>query len=234
MKVEVGRGPEDDRSDSLSRHAYFALREGIILGRYPQGSRLAEQKLAEELQISRVPLREAVPQLEMDGFVQTYPRRGAVVTTWDVKRVNDLFDLRLYLEVGAARYAAREAAAGASMEPLDAAMRHSQEVLVDGDPYKIAEASTQYHEAIVDLANNELMRKLMRSVAERTLWLFYLTSQLDASEAFDHHVELCEAIRSGNERVAESIAYTHIERDRIPSFTTLKQRVPDNSNRPAR
>jgi DNA-binding GntR family transcriptional regulator len=53
------------------------------------------------------------------------------------------------------------------------------------------------------------------------LWLFYLTSQLDVDEAFDDHVALAEAIRSGNERVAESIAYTHIERDRIPSFSAL-------------
>lgn len=208
--------------DSLARQVYLALREGIILGRYPQGSRLIEQRLAEELDVSRVPLREAVPQLEMHGFVETSPRRGAVVATWDAKRVNDLFDLRLCLEVGAAGYAAARVAAGASMEPLDAALRHSQEVVHDGDSYKIAEASTRYHEAIVRLADNELMVTLMRSVSERALWLFYLTSQLDADEAFCDHVELCEAIRSGNERVAESLAYTHIERDRIPSFTALR------------
>src|SRR5689334_3758625 len=89
------------QKDSLARQVYLALREGIILGTYPQGSRLIEQRLAEELEVSRVPLREAVPQLEMHGFVETSPRRGAVVATWDAKRVNDLFDLRLSLEVGA-------------------------------------------------------------------------------------------------------------------------------------
>lgn len=208
--------------DSLARQVYLALREGIIMGRYPQGSRLIEQRLAEELDVSRVPLREAVPQLEMHGFVETSPRRGAVVATWDAKRVNDLFDLRLCLEVGAARYAAARVAAGASMEPLDAALRHSQEVVHGGDSYRIAEASTRYHEAIVQLAGNELMVTLMRSVSERALWLFFLTSQLDADEAFNDHVHLSEAIRSGNERLAEALAYTHIEHDRVPSFTALR------------
>lgn len=212
------------QKDSLARQVYLALREGIILGTYPQGSRLIEQRLAEELDVSRVPLREAVPQLEMHGFVETSPRRGAVVATWDAKRVNDLFDLRLSLEVGAARYAASRVAAGASTEPLDAALRLAQEVVHEGDPYRIAEASTRYHEAIVQLAGNDLMVTLMRSVSERALWLFYLTSQLDADEAFNDHVHLTDAIRSGNERLAEALAYTHIEHDRIPSFTALRSR----------
>ncbi|MFB2554335.1 GntR family transcriptional regulator [Herbiconiux liangxiaofengii] len=210
------------RPESLSRQAYLALREGIILGRYPQGSRLAEQRLAEELQISRVPLREAVPQLERDGFVKTYPRRGAVVETWTAKGVNDLFDLRLYLEVGAARYAARQVAAGASLAVLDEALLDSQSLVREGDAYKIAQSSTAYHEAIVELTDNELMTTLMRSVSGRMIWLFYLTSKLDADDAFHDHVTLRDAIASGNERVAESVAYAHIERDRIPSFTALE------------
>jgi DNA-binding GntR family transcriptional regulator len=210
------------RPESLSRQAYLALREGIILGRYVQGSRLAEQRLAEELQISRVPLREAVPQLERDGFVKTYPRRGAVVETWTEKGVNDLFDLRLCLEVGAARYAARQVARGASITALDEALHDSQHLVHEGDPYKIAHSSTSYHEAIVELADNELMTTLMRSVSGRMIWLFYLTSQLDADDAFHDHVTLRDAIASGNERVAESVAYAHIERDRIPSFTALQ------------
>jgi len=222
MAVQERALVETAQKHSLARQVYLALREGIILGSYPQGSRLIEQRLAGELDVSRVPLREAVPQLEMHGFLETSPRRGAVVATWDAKRVNDLFDLRLCLEVGAARYAAARVAGGASMEPLDAALRYSQEVVKEGDSYKIAEASMRYHEAIVRLAGNELMVTLMQSVSERALWLFYLTSQLDADEAFNDHVHLSEAIRSGNERMAEALAYTHIEHDRLPSFTALR------------
>jgi DNA-binding GntR family transcriptional regulator len=99
---------------SLSQQMYRTLREQIILGRYPQGSRLPEQRIAEEMDVSRVPLREAVPLLERDGFVRTFPRRGAVVFAWDTKAVDDLFDVRLCLESGAARYAARRVAARAA------------------------------------------------------------------------------------------------------------------------
>lgn len=214
-----------DKPDSLSRQIYATLREEIIRGKYPEGTRIAEQRIAQEMDVSRVPLREAVPQLERDGFVRTFPRRGAVVSTWDEKSVDNLFDLRLCIEVGAARFAARRAGEGASLDTIDAALKHSQDVVNDRDAYDIAQASTWYHEAIVDTADNELMSSLMRSVSGRMMWLFYLTSQLDVEDAFHDHVTLRDAIASGNERVAESVAYAHIERDREPSFIALRERV---------
>jgi len=115
---------------SLSRRIYSTVRERIILGQYPQGSRLPEKRIGEELDVSRVPLREAVPLLERDGFVHSYPRRGAVVARWDAKAIDDLFDARLSLEVGAAHYAARQVARGGSMDALNVALKEAQRVVV--------------------------------------------------------------------------------------------------------
>ena len=66
------------------------------------------------------------------------------------------------------------------------------------------------------------MKNIMRSITGRMVWLFYLTSQLAADIALEEHAQLNNAIRSGNERLAESIAYAHIEHDRIPSFKALE------------
>lgn len=219
----AGPVTDEERPESLSRQIYAMLREGIIRGRWPQGSRLAEQRLAQEFQVSRVPMREAVPQLEVDGFVQTLPRRGAVVSTWSVKAANDLFDLRLCLEVGAARYAAREVAAGVSTEPLRGAFEQSRRAVAERDSYRIARDSTAFHEIIVDLTDNALMRSVMRSVSGRMMWLFFMTSELDPVDALAGHEELLKAIASGNERVAESVAYTHIESDRLESLAALRR-----------
>jgi DNA-binding GntR family transcriptional regulator len=212
------------RPDSLSRQTYLTLREGIIRGTYPQGTRLLEQPLAEELSVSRVPLREAVPLLEVDGFVRMLPRRGAEVTTWTEKSVHDLFDLRLCLEVGATGYAARAVAAGADTTQLDLALQRAHEGVDSGDDYRIAEDSTWFHEVIVDMTDNALMRSIMRSVSGRMMWLFFMTSLLDQSDAHSGHEEIAGAIRSGHERFAESIAYGHIERDRDDSVRVLRER----------
>ena len=208
---------------SLSRLVYDAVREGIILGHYPQGIRLPEARIGEELEVSRVPLREAVPLLERDGFVRTSPRRGAVVTTWTAKAIDDLFDVRLALETAAAGRAARAVARGASTENLDAALRAAHHEVEEHDGYAIARASTSYHEAVVELAANELMLAMMRTISGRMTWLFYLTRGLPAEDAYHDHVALRDAIASGNERVAESVAYAHIERDRQPSFEAMRE-----------
>ncbi len=90
-----------------------------------------------------------------------------------------------------------------------------------------------YHEAIVDVAGNELMKNIMRSITGRMVWLFYLTSQLAADIALEEHAQLGDAIRSGNERLAESIAYAHIEHDRAPSFRALEaHQVSSAAGRP--
>jgi DNA-binding GntR family transcriptional regulator len=219
--IDAGADAKSARPDSLSRQIYTRLREGIIRGRYPQGSRLAEQRLAAELEVSRVPLREAVPLLAVDGFVRTLPRRGAVVTTWTIRSAHDLFDLRLCLEVGAARFAARQVAHGGSIDALQAALDGSREGVKTGDPYRIAGDSTRFHEEIVALTGNKLMCSVMRSVSGRMMWLFYMTSDLNPVDALAGHDELLDAIKSGNERVAESMAYAHIERDRAESMRVL-------------
>jgi len=212
---------------SLSRRIYSTVRERIILGQYPQGSRLPEKRIGEELDVSRVPLREAVPLLERDGFVHSYPRRGAVVARWDAKAIDDLFDARLSVEVGAARYAARQVAYGGSMDALNVALKEAQRVVEAGDAYAIARGSTAFHEAVVETSKNDLMVRLIQTISGRITWLFYMTSGLPAEEAFHDHVLLRDAIASGNDRVAESVAYAHIERDRQPTFEAMREQLDE-------
>ncbi len=210
---------------SLSRQIFDTVRDRIILGHYRQGSRLPEQRIGEELHVSRVPIREAVPLLERDGFVHTFPRRGAIVTRWDTKAIDDLFDVRLSLEVGAAKFAAREVGAGAPLDRLDGALKRAQQRVEEHDLYEIASTSTAFHEAVVETADNELLLRLMRTISGRMTWLFFLTSGLPAEDAFRDHVMLRDAIASGNERVAEALAYAHIERDRQPTFDAMRDQL---------
>jgi DNA-binding GntR family transcriptional regulator len=210
---------------SLSAHIYRTMRRWIITGEYHQGMRLNEQRLAVALDVSRVPIREVLPQLAADGFVEMSPHRSAVVSSWSVEDVNNLFDVRLGLEVEAARYAARKVAQGASMANLAAVLHSSEEVVRTGEDLRIAESSTLFHLRVVDLTGNGLMMSLMRTVSHRMSWLFYLTSQRDAQKACDEHHELFDAIASGNEEVARAVAYTHIERGREPSLASFASPV---------
>ncbi|OOP63143.1 hypothetical protein BMF89_07610 [Arthrobacter sp. SRS-W-1-2016] len=207
--------------ESLTSQTHRALRRQIILGHYPQGSRLVEAALANDLHVSRLPIREALPQLENEGFVRTLPRRSSRVIEWTAADVTELFDVRLSLETLAARLAAKAAAAGATLQPLVEAIDAEHRALDSEDWLEVAETSTVVHEAIVEVAGSALLTSLMRQVSGRMTWLFYLTSARDQRQQSDEHHGLLEAIRSGNDRLAEAIAFTHIEKGRTPSIRLM-------------
>src|SRR5215211_5143679 len=75
-----------------------ALRERILRGVYPEGEPLRQDALADELGVSRIPVREALRQLEAEGLVTFSPHRGAVVSTLSLSEVEELFELRADIE----------------------------------------------------------------------------------------------------------------------------------------
>lgn len=215
---------EDD--ESLVAQVYTVLREGIIHGEYAPGSRLRERNLAVDLAASRIPVREALVQLEADGFVVTYPRRGAVVRQLTLRDIEELFDLRLSLEVFAARQAARAIAQGADPRPLQDGLAAADAATAAQDEDAIAVTNAALHELIVATTGNSLLRDIMRPISGRTRWLFRLTSDRDPGDQQHEHHELFAAILQGDVEMAGAIAYAHIERGRRPSLASLQGRLP--------
>ena len=156
----------DDRK-SLRQRAYDEIRQQIIDLRLAPGSRLVERDLATELEVSRIPLREAFQRLQQDGLVVIVPRQGAIVAPFTVDDVRDLFDVRESLEVLAARLAAERADAvglGKLSVQLDAARAATE----GQDRPGIAAANAGFHRIIVELSANPLLESVLRPLESRT------------------------------------------------------------------
>lgn len=208
--------------DSLAEQAYHALRASIITGRFKEGLALKENALAAELEVSRIPVRSAMLQLANDGFVVTAPRRSARVTIWTARGINELFDVRLSLESLAARLAAQNVRRGADSTPLAESLDLAHHAVATRERMAIAEAHARFHNEIVALADSALLRDLMRAVSARMTWMFYLTgAERDPGVQSHEHDELLAAIDEGNDRLAESIAFSHIEKGRTPSLKII-------------
>jgi DNA-binding GntR family transcriptional regulator len=210
-----------DPDESLSQQVYRAIRAKIIKSELAQGSRLRERELAVEFGISRIPLREAFPQLEADGFIQSSPRRGVTVTSLTLKDVDDLFEARLGLEVYAARLAAAKVATGASTASLDAALAAADAAYPTQDADLIVEANATVHDEIVWLADNPLVSKMMQSIAGRYRWIFRLTYTPEAGGSGHEHEEMFRAIRKGDPDLAAALAWAHVEHGREPTLAML-------------
>src|SRR5690606_12292208 len=95
-----------DNYKPLRELVFEVLREAIITGKLRPGERLMEVQLAEELGVSRTPVREAIRKLELEGLVLMIPRRGAYVAEISMKDIADVFEIRAALEGLAAQLAA--------------------------------------------------------------------------------------------------------------------------------
>lgn len=212
--------------ESLSQHIYRGIRSKIISGALPQGSRLRERDLAEEFQVSRVPLREAFPQLEADGFIQSSLRRGVRVTSLTLKDVDELFEARLGIEVYATRLAAARAAGGAPTAVLGATLAAAEAAYSTNDPDFIAERNVAVHDEIVWLAGNSLLSKMMQAISGRYRWIFRMTYTPEVAGSGHEHREIFEAIRSGDPDLAAAVALTHVVHGRKPTLAMLAGKLP--------
>jgi len=96
------------RDGLLSDVAYRALRDAITRGMLDEGERLADRRIAESLELSRTPVREALQRLESEGFIRNVPRIGLVVAEVTPQDIEDIYVIRIALEGVAARLAAQQ------------------------------------------------------------------------------------------------------------------------------
>ncbi len=90
---------------TLTTRAYDSIKEYILEGRLDEEDRLTEESLANQLGISKSPIREALNRLESEGFIRIAPRRGAYLRRFTLEEIKELYDLREALEVHVARTA---------------------------------------------------------------------------------------------------------------------------------
>lgn len=203
------------------------IRELIISGEFAPGSRLRERELSHALDVSRVPVREALQQLEAEGFIDTSPRRGATVKQITLRDVNELFDVRLSLEVLAARLAAQASARGESSARLQQMMDQAEDATLRHDHQQIPLINTALHAEIVSLGGNSLLESSMKPLLGRMQWLFTLTGHRDPQVQCAEHLSLCQAIYDGKPELAAALAFAHVELGRAPSLQGLAGRLPD-------
>jgi DNA-binding GntR family transcriptional regulator len=187
------------------------LRQRIIDGVYPAGTRLIEKDLAEQLGVSRVPIREALRALETEGFLHTLPRKGVEVVQLSERDVGELFDVRQALEALACEQAAQQATSS-ELRPARAAIERAQKALNNNDKIALGAANEAFHEAILDLSHNTLLRSVLEPVHGRLRWLIRQIG--DPHYLIEEHAQILDAIASRNPQLAAERARAHARLNR--------------------
>ena len=192
---------------------YERLRAAVIGRHIEPGERLSIPNLAEQLGVSRSPVREAVQRLVQDGLATEEPRRGAVVATLDLSDVLPLYELREVLEGFAARLAAERATAAEirSLEDVVAAHRGAVD---DGDRKRQIELDMLFHKGIREAARNPELAGTLERVQGRITIAMLASEESWHAQALAEHEAILTALRDQSTADAERLAIAHIARVR--------------------
>lgn len=188
------------------------IRDAIISGSLKAGSKVSEPELAERYGISRTPIREAFRQLESEGYLTVIPRRGAVVSEFSRKDVEDFYAIKSILEGYAARCACMKLTPK-ELNRLQAINARLAELAAAGDIKNFFKVHSDFHELFIKAADNEKLREMIMSLVNRfqRLRLMSLSLPERMEISVKEHEKIIEAFRNKDAETAEALVCKNAE-----------------------
>ena len=197
----------------LREIVYEELKRQILVGEIAPGTRMMEVELAEDMGVSRTPVREAIRKLEKEGLVTIEPRRGAYASDISIKDMVDVLEVRQMLEGMAASMAAQKVTEEEKLDFVEANSAYKNAVK-KGNIEEIIRYDELFHQLIVSYSGNKTLNQLLSQVQELALRFRYI--YYDDFSRYENmpveHEEIEEAIISGDTQKAKVVAEEHVER----------------------
>jgi DNA-binding GntR family transcriptional regulator len=153
---------------SAAARVYAHVKERLLDGSFPGGVLLSENELSQQLGLSRTPVRQAFVQLEAEGLLELYPKRGALVVPVAASEIEDVFEARLLVEEHCARRAATAGGRPLATELAEAIAEQEAAIAMgEGGMAEFAKSDRRFHRAIVAAAGNAILTRLYDALRDR-------------------------------------------------------------------
>jgi DNA-binding GntR family transcriptional regulator len=186
------------------------VKEAIRSGRLSPGQRLLESELTGRLGMSRGPVREALAQLQVEGFIDVEPHRGARVHQLSRVEMSELFHVRALLAADAAKLAAGQVDVRDNRARLLAEYRRQLALRDNSDLAVYAAANVEFHTLVDEMSGNRLLATLLDQLQTRVGPFLSLAQSRHRDRLLEHHVQIAEAILAGDGRAAARAMRRHV------------------------
>ncbi|MGL4325183.1 MAG: GntR family transcriptional regulator [Beijerinckiaceae bacterium] len=209
---------------TLSAAIIDRLRQDIFEGRHAAGAQLRQDALADAYGVSRIPVREALFQLEAEGLVRMLPHKGAVVTGLSRAEIDDVFDLRVLLE---ARLFAASAPAltDQDLTQLDSTQTAFSQAMASGDRARWGEHNAAFHASLYARANLPRTQSIVTALLQTSDR--YTRIQLATPQAWQRaereHREIIRLCRGKEFAAGHALLVAHIQQVRDDLVTLLRE-----------
>jgi len=212
---------------NLSSSIVATLKEQIIHWHYPPEHRLTEVELCKTFNVSRSPVREALRVLATDGFVKKLPNRGYVVRQHNIDEIEELYEVRIALELYAVECLARRGPLNENAKEDVVQLKRTWTDLLNGSSKKaeeLARLDTLFHETLAHAAGNKTLLRHLRTINER-LMLFRMIDfdKPDRAKSTCHqHLKILKCITAKDAPGARAAMQQNIDEGRNNVHTAIK------------
>ena len=218
-KIARSRKPK-----TLVDRVYNEIQNRILYNVWGAGHQALEQELADELNVSRTPVREALVRLQRDGLVKVVPRHGMRVLPISLTDIQEIHQILTSLEALAVELAATRRLSAKELEWLERSMQKMNEAHEKSDIKAWAQADEDFHCNLVDFSGNRILIEVVENFWNRAqrARLTMLSMRKSTEESIQEHSRLVEAIRNGESALAREILEMHRKRG-ITNLTKLME-----------
>ena len=187
---------------------YQEIKRCILVGKFKNNSRITERGLADKLNVTRVPVRESLVQLEQDGLIRKIPSKGYIVENYSAEEFEEALLMRFTIECEAASKAALNAAAEdiIDLKNLNEAIKnagHASNIEV------VAELDREFHSKLVRSSKSKVLQKLYSIISIPVFHYRTTVGVSDAVRTFNGHTKIIEAIENKDSAEAFIRAFKH-------------------------
>jgi DNA-binding GntR family transcriptional regulator len=209
-----------DNDAPLHGQVITALREAILTRRLKPGERLIEGKLADEMGVSRNPIREAIRALASEGLIEVTARRGASVIAISDQAARETIEIRALLEGHNARLAARRQDTE-TIKRIKAVLKRGEAAVSSRRFDQLLALNQEFHQELSTAGHNTVLGEMLKRLRERTALLFSPADPMRQALSWQEHAAILEAIVRGDERSAAALASQHVIRAGTDFLTEL-------------
>lgn len=211
-------------STGLSEPVYKHILELIMTKELLPGDRIPETKIAQEFNISRTPVRDAMRQLANEGLIEIFPNRYAQVKLYNKESIAEIGTLRVALDSLSVKLAALFGSR-ADFLHLAALAKECEDAYKQKNSVLKKRLDCDFHLALAQISNNELLIKYQKELYLRIQYIMTCHPNTVDNEIrhIKQHYEIADALINNNERLATSIIVDH-----LTSFYNLKDKYPDD------
>jgi DNA-binding GntR family transcriptional regulator len=212
MKVQRRDNMKKISNTLIRENAFAELRRMILSQEIKPGEKLNEKEVAEQLGVSRTPVREAFHKLELEGLVEIFPRRYCLVKGVTHGCIREIHLIRSQLEPMAA-YHAVDHLSDEDIDQLSSLIEKTKELMVEGNAQKIMELNDQFHRTINEASNLSRIVSILNNMQDYIVSFRYsfISRPELAQRSIDEHEEILFALRKRDKELVKKLVTQHLE-----------------------